>query len=180
MTYQRLQTLSILVVDDDYARRTVLTDFLEGAGAFVTSVSSIAQTLHILQSFTPDLLISGLVLPAQSRCLIQQVRQHEIVQGGSALPALAIVESNLDSPGLLMAGFQACFPPPWGTEAMIQGIEYMLQAIAELSAQGSHLRPVQLLPVSAHLHTNQRLPLQVASKLVPATGGGAFRNLDRH
>lgn len=53
----------ILVVDDDEAIRTVVSESLRRDGHLVTAVASVAEQRALFESFAPDLLITDVILP---------------------------------------------------------------------------------------------------------------------
>ena len=53
----------ILVVDDDEAIRTVVSESLRRDGHLVTAAASVAEQRALFESFAPDLLITDVILP---------------------------------------------------------------------------------------------------------------------
>jgi two-component system, NtrC family, nitrogen regulation response regulator GlnG len=53
----------ILIVDDDEAIRTVVTESLRREGHLVAAAASVAEQRALFESFSPDLLITDVILP---------------------------------------------------------------------------------------------------------------------
>ncbi len=110
----RLDTLRILVVDDNADGRTLTSMVLTQAGASVKAAASVSEALQILEVERPDALVSDIGLPDEDGySLIRQIRQHEAERGGF-LPAVALTgyARAEDRARILAAGFQAHVPKP--------------------------------------------------------------------
>jgi CheY-like chemotaxis protein len=71
----RLQDLHILVIEDEPDARFLLLKILEGYGAKVTAVGTVADAMDKLKQFTPDVLVSDIGLPGEDGySLIRRVR----------------------------------------------------------------------------------------------------------
>jgi PAS domain S-box-containing protein len=85
-----LRGLRVLVVDDEFDARTLLTTMLEGSGAHVHAVSSAGEALDSMQAWKPDVLIADIGMPVEDGySLIRKVRELPREQGGQT-PALAV------------------------------------------------------------------------------------------
>ena len=85
-----LNGLRVLVVDDEFDARALLTTMLERSGAQVLSVSSTREALHSMETWKPDLLIADIGMPVEDGySLIRKVRALPRDRGGQT-PALAL------------------------------------------------------------------------------------------
>jgi len=110
----RLDGLSILVVDDEPDTRDLLRQGLEYWGATVRIAGSAAEALSALQGEVPDILISDIGMPGvDGYSLIRQIRQLQTETGGRvaaiALTAYTRVEDRLHA---LRAGYDMHVPKP--------------------------------------------------------------------
>jgi PAS domain S-box-containing protein len=87
---QALPGLRILVVDDEFDARTLLTTMLEGSGALVLAVASAAEALDSMETWKPDVLIADIGMPVEDGySLIRKVRALANERGRQT-PALAL------------------------------------------------------------------------------------------
>ncbi|HEV7902610.1 MAG TPA: PAS domain S-box protein [Pyrinomonadaceae bacterium] len=110
----RLDGLSILVVDDEPDTRDLLKVGLGQCGAEVTVVASASEALEAMSVAVPNLLISDIGMPEQDGYeLIRRVRELS-AEGGGKVPAIALtayarVEDRMHA---LRAGYQMHVPKP--------------------------------------------------------------------
>jgi PAS domain S-box-containing protein len=110
----RLDGLRVLVVDDEFDARTLLTAVLESHGAQVASAASVQETLSQIESFCPDVLVSDIGMPEEDGySLIRRVRALT-KHGPKALPAAALTAYARmeDRSRALLAGFQSHIAKP--------------------------------------------------------------------
>lgn len=110
----RLDGLTILVVDDEVDAREMLKQGLEYCGATVSVVGSAAQAIEALTTKVPDILISDIGMPGvDGYDLIRQVRRLPVSGGGKvaaiALTAYTRIEDRLQA---LRAGYDMHVPKP--------------------------------------------------------------------
>jgi len=87
---QSLSGLRVLVVDDEFDARALVTTMLEGSGAQVLAVSSAAEALDSMESWKPDVLIADIGMPVEDGYgLIKKVRALPRERGGQT-PAVAL------------------------------------------------------------------------------------------
>ncbi|MBV9385961.1 MAG: response regulator [Chroococcidiopsidaceae cyanobacterium CP_BM_ER_R8_30] len=116
-----IESLQVLVVDDDADTRDVLTAALEQCGAKVTAVSTVSEALKLLKQLSLDILISDLDLPDENGYdLIHQVKALE-AERGEKIPVIALsaYTSNEERLKALSAGFQMHLPKPVEPSALI-------------------------------------------------------------
>jgi signal transduction histidine kinase/ActR/RegA family two-component response regulator len=110
----RLDGMTILVVDDEPDTRDLLKVGLGQCGADVTVVGSASEALEAISAAAPDLLISDIGMPEQDGYeLIRRVRDLP-AEGGGKVPAIALtayarVEDRMQA---LRAGYQMHVPKP--------------------------------------------------------------------
>jgi signal transduction histidine kinase/CheY-like chemotaxis protein len=88
----RLESISVLVVDDDPETREALRSLLMSVGASVKTAESGERAFAVLAESNPDVLISDLGMPGRDGYwLIRQIRAREKSTGASEhLPAVAL------------------------------------------------------------------------------------------
>jgi PAS domain S-box-containing protein len=110
----RLDGISILVVDDEPDTRDLLKTGLENCGAQVSLASSVAEAFKALKIRIPDVVISDIGMPEKDGYdLIRELRALPAEKGGKvpaiALTAYARVEDRLRA---LRSGYQMHVPKP--------------------------------------------------------------------
>jgi len=117
-----LDSLNILVVEDDDDIRYFITTVLEADGATVEAVPSAAAALKILPQLQPDILISDIGMPNEDGyTLIRKIRALKPDMGGK-VPAIALTafgdsESRIRA---LEAGFQTHVSKPVFPEELVE------------------------------------------------------------
>jgi CheY-like chemotaxis protein len=106
--FDRLDSVHILVVDDEPDARELLKEGLGQCGAQVTVAGSVSEALEAFRTAVPDLLISDIGMPDEDGYdLIRKVRALPAEQGGHipaiALTAYARVEDRMRA---LRSGYQ--------------------------------------------------------------------------
>ncbi len=88
----RLDSISILVVDDDAETREALRSLLTSIGARVRTVATVEGAIAVLSESFPDVLVSDLGMPGRDGYgLIKEIRGREKKTGASEhLPAVAL------------------------------------------------------------------------------------------
>jgi len=89
-----LTGLRVLLVDHDQDSREILGVALEGRGAAVRLVASVADALELLEIWRPDVLVSDSAFPDRDAyALVAKVHGLESDRGGR-IPALALTSSG--------------------------------------------------------------------------------------
>jgi signal transduction histidine kinase/ActR/RegA family two-component response regulator len=128
---ERLDGLSVLLVEDDADGRQVLSVILELAGAKVKAVDSVRAALGALTDFRPDVLVSDIGMPDEDGyALIRHIRAREGDREGG-MPAIALTGyvTSDDRARLLAAGFQVPLRKPVDPSDLVA-------AVASLAALG--------------------------------------------
>jgi PAS domain S-box-containing protein len=85
-----LRGLRVLVVDDEFDARVLVTTMLERSGAQVLAVASTREALESMETWNPDVLIADIGMPIEDGySLIRKVRALPSDRGGQT-PALAL------------------------------------------------------------------------------------------
>jgi CheY-like chemotaxis protein len=113
-SFDRLDGLRVLVVDDEPDTRDMLKAGLGQCGAEVVAAASAAEALEAIEKSAPDLLISDIGMPDEDGYeLMRRVRLLPAESGGRvpaiALTAYARVDDRMQA---LRAGYQMHVPKP--------------------------------------------------------------------
>jgi signal transduction histidine kinase/DNA-binding response OmpR family regulator len=119
-----LDGLRILVVDDEFDSRELITAILTRCGSEVRCTESAAEALRAFRDWKPDLLVSDIGMPKEDGyCLIRKLRKMKSKWAREipavALTAYATVE---DRSRALDAGFQVHVPKPIDPEVLVRSI----------------------------------------------------------
>ncbi|MEH2202517.1 MAG: response regulator [Nostoc sp.] len=88
--------LRLLVVDDDFDTRTLLTYLFELGEAEIITAASAGEAIKIMSFYKPDVLISDIYLPDEDGySLLLKVRNLE-AKRGREIPAIALTASASD------------------------------------------------------------------------------------
>jgi signal transduction histidine kinase/ActR/RegA family two-component response regulator len=111
---QDLSGLHVLVVDDDYDSRQLVSTILSHYQAEARTAEGAKQALAILEGWQPDVLISDLAMPGMSGFeLIRRVRERETKSKRKTLAiALTAHAQAEDRLRVLSSGFQTHLPKP--------------------------------------------------------------------
>ena len=119
-----LDGMNVLVVDDDWDSRELVTVVLKASGAEVVSVTSAIEALRELALRRFDVLLSDVgMAEMDGYALISQIRQLPAERGGTipaaALTAYAGIENQRRA---LSAGYQMHIPKPIGPSELITAV----------------------------------------------------------
>ncbi len=109
-----LDSVSVLVVDDDRDARDLIRRVLEDSQAKVRVASTAAQALDMLRNDPPHVLVSDIGMPVEDGyALIRRVRELPVREGGDT-PAVALTAfaRSEDRRRALLAGFHAHISKP--------------------------------------------------------------------
>ncbi|KOP26407.1 chemotaxis protein CheY [Hapalosiphon sp. MRB220] len=126
-----LNSLQVLVVDDDTDTREYVVTVLQDAGAEVTAVSSVQLALLAIAKSLPDILISDISMPEEDGySLIRKIRTMQPEQGGN-LPAIALTAyaRSQDCQQALDAGFQMYVTKPVEPNQLINSVAKLIQRL---------------------------------------------------
>jgi len=109
-----LESVRVLVVDDDAIVREVVERLLAGFGGKVTTVAGASEALEALPWARPDVVVSDIEMPGEDGySLIRKIRALPSDRGG-ATPAVCLTGRSTaeDEARALRAGFQDVLPKP--------------------------------------------------------------------
>jgi CheY-like chemotaxis protein len=109
-----LEGLRVLVFDQEPEGRDLLRTVLQHRGASVQTVSSVAEALHCLEAWRPDVLVSDSVSPDHDfYALVGKVQTLESERGGR-IPAVALTSVSRTDERLrdMLADVQRDVPKP--------------------------------------------------------------------
>jgi CheY-like chemotaxis protein len=128
----RIDGVRVLVIDDDMNARELLAVILENAGAELRAAASAEDALMILQTWTPEVMLSDIEMPGDDGYgLVDKARR--LVGGRGPLVAIALTAHARpeDRVRALESGFQ------WHLAKPIDPSE-LLSVLATLHAQASY------------------------------------------
>lgn len=126
-----LDDLEILVVEDDYDSRNVLTLFLEQMGAKVDSADSAKEALEILENriMPPNLIISDIAMPEEDgNSLIKKIRSFE-KENFRSIPAIALSAFTAfdNKEKAIESGFQIYHTKPFDPDLLVEEIKSLTE-----------------------------------------------------
>jgi PAS domain S-box-containing protein len=119
-----LESVTVLVVDDNLESRELVTVLLENAGAFVFSSGSAAEALRMLQREHVDVLLADIAMPAEDGySLIRKVRALASTSK-ARIPAAALTSftGDDDEQRSLEAGFQLHIGKPVESRTLVDAV----------------------------------------------------------
>jgi signal transduction histidine kinase/ActR/RegA family two-component response regulator len=128
-----LNTLDVLLVEDDADTREALQIVLENHGSRVRSVASVRQALEAYDAQPPDLVISDVGMPGENGyVLIRAIRDHEEGRSHRTL-AIAITgfASREDHETALRAGFDEHVAKPVETDDLLDRVRVLAASRTE-------------------------------------------------
>lgn len=134
-----LNGVKVLVVDDDFDTRDLISFFLEQLGAEVTQVRSPMEALQVFNDFQPDVLLSDIGMPEiDGYTFIRQIRAMPPELGGE-IPAIALTAfaEEINQQQALSAGFQTHLTKPINPANLA---EIIAQVAGEQGRQGGQER----------------------------------------
>jgi signal transduction histidine kinase/DNA-binding response OmpR family regulator len=119
-----LDSLKVLLVDDDRDTREMIATVLSGAGASVEACSSAAEALGMLSGFNPDVIISDIGMPDEDGYWFIQRLRNESGNPFADTPAIALTAyaSSEDRKRTLAAGFQMHMPKPLEPRQLVSAV----------------------------------------------------------
>ena len=116
---QPLSHARVLVVDDQKDERALLTAIFEHHGTEVRSAVSVQDAFEVLESWTPELIVSDLAMPHEDGyTLVRRLRATPVLQG---IPAIAVTAHARpeDREAALAAGFDGYVSKPIDREVLL-------------------------------------------------------------
>ncbi|MEM9004151.1 MAG: response regulator [Cyanobacteria bacterium P01_F01_bin.86] len=114
---------TILMIDDRWENRAVVTNFLEPLGFRIIEVANGQEGWEQLQTESIDLVITDLAMPVMDGYqFLQQVRTNQVLKRTKVIVSSASV-SNEDQQRALASGGDDFLPKPVDTQALFQTLE---------------------------------------------------------
>jgi PAS domain S-box-containing protein len=128
----KLDSIHILVVDDEPDSREITTFALEQAHATVTTVTSGAEALAAMTQAVPHIIISDIGMPEiDGYSLMRQIRALSAEQGGAvAAIALTAYAGEIDYKQAIAAGFQRHLTKPVDPDDLVKIVGELLTSRA--------------------------------------------------
>ena len=120
----RLETVKVLIVDDDPASLDYFSFALETCGAVVSVAASAREALDAVSRVLPDVILSDIAMPGgDGYWLLREIRRHAD-RAISGLPVVAATAYGRDYPRdqLLAAGFHEHLSKPVDPDVLCQAI----------------------------------------------------------
>jgi PAS domain S-box-containing protein len=119
-----LQGIKALVVEDEADSRFFISFVLEQYGAVVTTASSAAEALQILEQSQPDVLVSDIGMPQMDGYMLMRQIRSLSPSGGGEIPAIALTAyaGEFNQQQALQAGFQMHVPKPVEPEELVAAV----------------------------------------------------------
>jgi CheY-like chemotaxis protein len=135
MSPDRLNKLTILVVEDHDDARRYLGLFLGHLGANVLLASDAYKALDAVKSHHPNLVISDISMPGRDGFgLLQDIRALGPEDGGNVpVVAMTALIRAADRDLMIAAGFQACLAKPFGPDKLVETILSVLDGTSSES-----------------------------------------------
>jgi CheY-like chemotaxis protein len=124
MSPNRLNNLTIIVVDDNDDVRRHVGAYLAHLGAHVAVAENGIEGLEAVKTYRPNLVLSDISMPGRDGFgLLIDIRALGSSSGGS-IPVIAMTAlvTQVDRMRILNAGFQAFLPKPFSPEALLNAI----------------------------------------------------------
>lgn len=116
----RLDSVGVLLVDDDAETREMVRTVLEGAGATVEAAASAEEARAVMLSWSPGVVISDIAMPDETGySFVQKLRTSNIHVPAIALTAYA---RRGDAEEALAAGFQMYLAKPVRPSDLLQAV----------------------------------------------------------
>jgi CheY-like chemotaxis protein len=120
---QRLDDVTILVVDDDEDTRGVLRQILEFHGARVLLAENGWAALDVLLRTEPDLMLLDLMMPGLDGFGVMKRVREDPRLGRVVVVAVTALTSRADFLRSLKAGFYGHITKPFDPDRLVAGVE---------------------------------------------------------
>lgn len=128
-SHASLEGIHVLAVDDDRDALTLVDEILESAGARVTTVSSGAEVLDLIERVRPDVLVADIGMPGMDGFeMISRIR-HLSDDAASIVPAIALTAyaRSEDRVKALEKGFQLHLAKPIDPSELIATVAALVK-----------------------------------------------------
>ena len=124
MSPNRLNDITIVVVDDNNDVRRFVGSFLAHLGANVAEAQNAIEALEVIKIYRPNLVLSDISMPGRDGFdLLRDIRSlGPDAGGGVPVIAMTALVTRLDGARFLNAGFQAFLPKPFSPDKLVEVI----------------------------------------------------------
>ena len=124
MSSNRLNDITIVVVDDNIDVRRFVGSFLAHLGANVREAQNAIEALEVIKIYRPNLVLSDISMPGRDGFdLLRDIRAlGPDAGGGVPVIAMTALVTRLDGARFLNAGFQAFLPKPFSPDKLVEVI----------------------------------------------------------
>jgi CheY-like chemotaxis protein len=125
----RLNDITIVVVDDNNDVRRFVGSFLAHLGANVREAQNTIEGLEAIKIYRPNLVLSDISMPGRDGFdLLRDIRAlGPDAGGGVPVIAMTALVTRLDGARFLNAGFQAFLPKPFSPDKLVEVILTVLK-----------------------------------------------------
>jgi CheY-like chemotaxis protein len=125
----RLNDITIVVVDDNHDVRRSVGSFLARLGANVREAQNAIDGLEAIKIYRPNLVLSDISMPGRDGFdLLRDIRAlGPDAGGGVPVIAMTALVTRLDGARFLNAGFQAFLPKPFSPDKLVEVILTVLK-----------------------------------------------------
>jgi CheY-like chemotaxis protein len=119
-----LNSLTIVVVEDNNDVRRHVSAFLDRSGAKVVMARNGHEGLEVVKNTMPDLVLSDIKMPGMDGFgLLREIRALA-PDAGCSVPVIAMTAFSIPNQRtyILGAGFQACLPKPFTPSNLLETI----------------------------------------------------------
>ena len=122
----RLDSIGVLLVDDDAETREMVRTVLEGAGARVEAAASADEARAVMSGWSPGVVISDIAMPDETGYAFMQ----KLRTSNNHVPAIALTAyaRRGDAEEALAAGFQAYLAKPVQPADLLQAVASLAEA----------------------------------------------------
>lgn len=123
-----LNSLQILIVEDEAVTRTALTVLLEYQGGIVTAVGSVQEGIQAIKSgLKPEVLVSNIRLPDGNGARVLEAIRRQYVDRPSVAIALTGEEIEAIRVDPESAGFQVYLSKPYDSRILLSTIARLMR-----------------------------------------------------
>lgn len=123
-----LNSLQILIVEDEAVTRTALTVLLEYQGGIVTAVGSVQEGIQAIKSgLEPEVLVSNIRLPDGNGARVLEAIRRQYVDRPSVAIALTGEEIEAIRVDPESAGFQVYLSKPYDSRILLSTIARLMR-----------------------------------------------------
>lgn len=125
---------TVLVVEDSYTQRQMISELLRRSGLHVIAVSDGVEALKQVQGHCPDLVVLDIILPRMNGYEVcRRLKSHKKAQK-PAIVMCSRKSERFDLYWALKQGADAYLDKPFRPQELIATVKYLLREGADLSS----------------------------------------------